>query len=783
MPQTLNNSFIVKFAIFIPLLWIVFGYFFINQRISAITEEEYSNVAKDMKFELQTLINEKAEAVLIIALSIKKASEVMQALDLNNDTIPDLKKFSLELRQYTSLKNIGFQIINSDGISVYRSWTDKKGDNLSDVRLDVAKMITYPKVSSTISTGKFDLTFKSMVPIYKDGEFIGLIEALAKFNSISKKMTQKGYDIAILVDKKYKEQLTHPFTKKFLENNYIANLDVSEELLNTIKTQGFNSFKNMNNFKIDKEKKNLYGMYILNDILDKPMAYMIMKKNIENFQTESVIRVRDRLVLIFTLIFFFLVIFIYYIYTTKYKNFIQDINRELEEKVTSKTKELYEQSKELDYLAHHDSLTSLPNRLLFNDRLKQSIRHAKRNNTLVTILFLDLDRFKEVNDTYGHDVGDELLKVVTQRLKSIVREEDTISRLGGDEFTILMDNITQTDIVKIAEKIISSMQEKVIINNKKIYTTFSIGISTYPDDGDTLETLVRNADSAMYQAKENGKNTYRFYNKEMTQKALKKLEIKNELRHVVKRDELEAYYQPKIDARDGSVVGLEALVRWNHPQKGLIFPDTFIPIAQENHLIVDIDNWMLEKAIDTVVQWNLSGIKTGKVSVNLSAQKLESEELLQRLQTIISKSALHASLLEIEITEGKIMKNPELAINILEEIKKMGISIAIDDFGTGYSSLSYLKKFPIDILKIDRSFIDGIPDDEHDIAITTLIIALSKSLNIDVIAEGAETQEHIDFLLEANCPYVQGYYFSKPLNATDCKEFLTNRMHIIEENS
>ena len=767
-----KTSKTVKFILLIPLLWILFGFFYTHDRMRVMKKQEFENISKSMKHKLETIIDEKKEAILIIAMAISSDTHVNDLLIGKENTVLDLNKFSLKLKKNTSLKNIWFQVIDSKGVSRYRSWTDKHGDDLSQARLDVLQMTKKPDIYSTISTGKFDLTFKSMVPIYKNAEFIGSVEALAKFNSISKKMTKEGVDIAILVDEKYKKQLTRASKEMFLGDNFIANIDAKEELLEYIRSKGVKHFIDLKSTFADKSKHRLFTTYHLNAIDGTPMAYFIMSNNLNESSLESVIRTRDRLTLFFGAVFIFLIILIYYLYFKRYRRFIQNINKELELKVEEKTDELTQRSQEFDYLAHHDTLTSLPNRLLFNDRLKQSLRHAKRDNGSVSILFLDLDRFKEVNDTFGHDVGDILLKTVAKRLKESVREVDTISRLGGDEFTILVKNVSQDNIVKVSEKIINSMKKKVIINNNEVYTSFSIGISRFPEDGDTIEILLRNADTAMYKAKEIGKNTYQFYNKEMTTQTLERLAIETSLRYAVQRKELVAYFQPKIDARDEQVVGLEALVRWNHPTKGLIFPDQFITIAEETGLIVDIDTWMMSEVAHIVTQWHKEGIYTGRVSLNLSMKQLESKELFEYLSVLVSEDGINASTLELEITESQIMSNPQYTIDMLTKIQDIGISIAVDDFGTGHSSLSYLKHLPVDVLKIDKSFIDGVGNDEDDEAIVNTIIALAKNLKLDIIAEGVESKEQVDFLIEAGCPNIQGYYYAKPMPLDECKEFL-----------
>ncbi|MCX6052498.1 MAG: EAL domain-containing protein [Campylobacterales bacterium] len=451
---------------------------------------------------------------------------------------------------------------------------------------------------------------------------------------------------------------------------------------------------------------------------------------------------------------------------------IDKLNRELEEKVEEKTKELKHQSETLDHLAHYDSLTGLPNRLLFLDRLKQAIKHAKRRNKNVTILFLDLDRFKEVNDTFGHEIGDKLLKEVAIRLLHCVRDEDTIARLGGDEFTIILEDVGQNEVIRIAKNIIKAMQEPVYIRNQELYTTFSVGISSYPEDGNTSSILIRNADTAMYKAKENGKNNYEFYNSKMTEVAFERLMMESGLRRAIDENEFVTYFQPKIDAIDSKVIGSEALVRWQHPLLGLVPPMKFLSLAEDIGLIKYIDEWMMMNTMKIMKKLQDEGIYTGIVSLNVSMKHLEDKQFMQYFRETIANIGFDTSFLELEITESQIMKNPVSAIETLKNIRLMGIRISIDDFGTGYSSLSYLKRLPINNLKIDREFIVDAYKDEEDASIVRAIIALAKSLNLSYIAEGVETKEQLDFLLEEGCHNIQGYYYSKPLPESAFKEFL-----------
>lgn len=768
----LNNIKLSKFSLtvlfIIPILWLIFGYYYVTKREAALTLQKHQEVAKEMHNELKTLISEKEEAILIIAMAISNNPQIKNVL-LNHSSIMNLDKFSKELRQNTSLKNIWFQVLSADGTSLYRSWTKKRGDNLQKARIDIAQMVANPKITSSISTGKFDLSFKSMVPLYDENKFIGFVEVIAKFNSIAIKMNNKNYDTVILVDKKYKKQLSRAFTKNFIEDYYVANLNAKSELLAHIKKKKIAHFLRSHELHSCDEINRLISVFQLNDIYDNKMSYFLLFHKLDQIDLTQVIQTKERLITFIITIFFFILLIYYYFYARKYKRFIQDINTKLGVEVKDKTKEL-------QYIANHDSLTQLPNRLLFLDRLEHAIEHAKRQNTNIAVFFLDLDRFKEVNDTYGHQKGDKLLQEISKKLQGCIREEDTISRLGGDEFTIILENVQKahedSNIINVAKKIIQTMEEKIIIDGTDIYTTFSIGISIFPQDGSLPEILLRNADTAMYRAKDLGKNQYQFYNQEMTDIAMQRVNLENDLRLALQNNEFVAYFQPKVNTLTNKIIGMEALIRWNHPSKGLIYPDQFIGVAEDSGLIIQIDQWMIENGIAVVQKWQEEGIDTGKLSLNLSKKQLENIDCIEKIKDTIQSSNFDNHLLEFEVTEREVMHNPETTIPMLKEIKKLGVQISMDDFGTGYSSLSYLKYLPIDTLKIDRSFIKDIPNNSDDSAIAQAIISLAKSLKLNIIAEGVETKGQKDFLTINGCYNIQGYYYSKPIPASEYKEFL-----------
>nr|WP_321267925.1 EAL domain-containing protein [uncultured Sulfurimonas sp.] len=435
--------------------------------------------------------------------------------------------------------------------------------------------------------------------------------------------------------------------------------------------------------------------------------------------------------------------------------------------------ELIKQKDILYHQAHHDSLTGLPNRTLFNDRLEKAIQTAKRNKTKIALLFIDLDHFKEINDSLGHNYGDEILKSVSKKLDATIRDEDTLARLGGDEFTIILEELSHTqDASKIANKILDSLSQAFIVANHTLYVSCSIGISIYPDDGLSALNLLKFADSAMYKAKDEGRNNYQYYNSSMTELAFERVVMETSLRMALKNEEFVVFYQPQINGATDKLIGMEALVRWQHPTMGLVSPIKFISLAESTGLIVELDRYVMKTAMTQVANWYKSGLNPGILAINLTIQQLKQDDFVYVLQNLIKETGCKAEWLELEVTENQIMTNPDEAIKILEQISDMGIELAIDDFGTGYSSLAYLKRLPIDKLKIDQAFIRNLPDDEEDSAIAKAIIALGQSLYLKVIAEGVETKAQKDFLIENECENIQGYFYSKALPTKEIEVLL-----------
>ncbi|RKQ35620.1 EAL domain-containing protein [Oceanobacillus halophilus] len=433
----------------------------------------------------------------------------------------------------------------------------------------------------------------------------------------------------------------------------------------------------------------------------------------------------------------------------------------------------------IKHMAYHDFLTDLPNRRSLNVTLTEYLRHAKKYNQSLGVLFLDMDRFKNINDSLGHMIGDRVLREVSNRLLDTVREKDFVSRVSGDEFSIILPNTDREGSLEIAENIISSFQKPFIIDNFELYLTTSIGLSIFPYDGDNVAELMKNADTALYRAKEQGKNKYNVFHTGMNMQTYRSFIMQNDLRKAIENEELELYYQPRINLQNQQVLGAEALIRWNHPNWGIVRPNEFIPLAEETGQIIPIGEWVLRSVCEQICSWENTELSPIRIAVNFSAKQFLQVDLIERIQQILDETQVNPQLLEIEITESVLLKNEELTLKTLQLLRKMGISISIDDFGTGYSSLHYLSHLPLNSLKIDQSFVQGITENERkNKSIITSIISLAKSLNLSVIAEGVETTEQLHFLASQNCDEIQGYLCSPPVPALQFIEAIQNNAFV-----
>jgi diguanylate cyclase (GGDEF)-like protein len=430
-------------------------------------------------------------------------------------------------------------------------------------------------------------------------------------------------------------------------------------------------------------------------------------------------------------------------------------------------------AQQITHSAEHDFLTGLPNRMLLNDRIGQAIASARRHAKQVAVLFLDLDGFKHINDSLGHPVGDKLLQSVAKCLVASVRSGDTVSRQGGDEFVVLLPDLQQPeDAAVMAGRILRDVAEPHLVDQQELHVSTSIGVSVFPDDGADAETLIKNADTAMYQAKENGRQSFQFFKPAMNDRAVERQSIEESLRRALERQEFTLHYQPKVNIKTGAITGAEALIRWTHPSRGSISPAQFIPIAEDCGLILPIGRWVLRHATEQAQAWVDAGLRPTTMAVNVSAMEFRDDDFVRGLFAILDESRLNPRALELELTESVLMKRVASTAFILQNLRKRGVQVAIDDFGTGYSSLSYLRKFPIDTLKIDQSFVRQIASADGDAAIVTAVIGMARSLKLKVVAEGVETFEELEFLHGHHCEEAQGYYFGRPVPAEQFAKLL-----------
>jgi diguanylate cyclase (GGDEF)-like protein len=454
---------------------------------------------------------------------------------------------------------------------------------------------------------------------------------------------------------------------------------------------------------------------------------------------------------------------------------IRTLNADLEGRVAERTEALRASEAHLSYSAQHDFLTGLPNRMLLNDRVNQATVFAPRLNKKISVLFLDLDGFKHINDSLGHAIGDKLLQSIAKRLVKCVRATDTVSRQGGDEFVVLLSEMAQSEDAAItARRMLHEVAEAHSIDEHDLHVTASIGISVYPDDGRDAETLIKNADTAMYQAKENGRQGYQFFKPAMNVRAVARQSIEESLRRALERQEFALVYQPVVSLRTGEITGAEALLRWTHPERGAISPAKFIPVAEDSGLILAIDKWVLREACAQARAWVDAGLPAITMAVNVSAIEFRNEKFLEGIFTILKETGMDPRFLELELTESVLMKRPASTESILKALRAAGVQLAVDDFGTGYSSLSYLRKFSMDSLKIDRSFVRQITNAPDETSIVTAMVSMGRSLNLRVVAEGVETQNEVAFLQARQCDEAQGFYFSRAVPSELFAKLLAN---------
>jgi diguanylate cyclase (GGDEF)-like protein len=431
-------------------------------------------------------------------------------------------------------------------------------------------------------------------------------------------------------------------------------------------------------------------------------------------------------------------------------------------------------------LAYRDTLTDLPNRLLFADRLEQAVVRSDRSKTSMALMLVDIDDFKLVNDSFGHDAGDKLIKAVGELISKSLRRADTIARLGGDEFAVIIEGIeSPDDAISIADNLTTILEHNVRLDDQETYTSASIGIAVYPEDGKDARTLLKNADTAMFRAKESGRHCFQFYKPEMSVTAMERLDLENSLKAAFENDEFVIHYQPVVDIHKNEIVSVEALLRWQHPEKGMIKPDDFISIIEDCGLIVALGEWLIYSVCKQVKLWHDSGLKDQRVSINLSPRQFNEQNLFVVFSQAISESSIEASSLAVEITERTLIDNIGEVEDTLNKLRDMGMLVMLDDFGTGYASLAYLKQFPVDMVKMDRTFVSGIPDNREDSAIVDAIAGLTRGLKLKLLAEGVENERQLDVLKSIGCQYAQGYYWSKALPGDEYEQFYMNQIYNI----
>jgi diguanylate cyclase (GGDEF)-like protein len=703
------------------------GYIYASRSVEEIKDNIYFKTAKSLEADFEKSLNAKQRDVAI-------ASAIMSQFPLQkSDTV------ALVLKRYSLFNNISFSAEEKNNL-----FHDKK------IHTDIIFYKDRPYI-----------TIKATSGVYQN-KAVRYITAEANFDAPSMHFDSRHYSAVAVVDTNVSRYISNPFSASYL--------------LETINMLPRKEMAKIDRYVVDKRSGLLLSAFVLKNIDTNHHVKIILAKNLSEIDLSLVDKEIQRIVLIGILLFLLLMLLLYKVVFTNYSKSVGDYYEELLDELAEKDLEIQRQADVIKFIAMNDPLTGLDNKVSLTNKLENIIADAKINSYQVGVIFLDLDKFKKINDVYGHEIGDILLQKVAQRIKECIHKDDIVARISGDEFVVVETKMTDISNTNLIDSIMLSMRKPFYIKNKDIHITFSMGRSILGKDGNDVNTLLKNAETAMYISKDLGPNNYISYDDSMGKMSQKRVELDRNIRNALKNEEMIPYYQPKINAQTNEVIGLEALIRWKDPKKGVINPAEFIPFCQESDLIIDIDRYMLVHAMRQVLRWQKAGIKTGKVSVNISTKKLEKGSFISELRQIILNERFNPKDLEIEILESQIMNNPKRSIKILNELKELGVSISIDDFGTGYSSLSYLKELPIDRIKIDRSFIIDLPHNKDSVSIVKTIIALAKNLNLDIIAEGVETKEQLDFLQKQGCSFIQGYYFSKPLSAMLCRDYLLAKM-------
>lgn len=704
------------------------GYIYTSRVVDNMKDRIYMQNARKLSLDFQKSINEKIKDVSI-------ATAVMSQSDVKYSD-----RVALALRRYSLFDNISFYY--------------EKNKNSKEIKKIIPTLFFYKD--------RPYISIKAAAPVYDlKGNFKGNLYSSVKYNASSLGLDTKNYQAVAFVDNG--------------ESRYISNPFYFTDLIEALNHLPQNKKRNLERYVVDTGSGLLLTAFNLKSANSTSTIKIILAAELDKIDLSAIDQEVKIDVLIAVLLFLVLLLLLHKVFITNYTRSVHEHYQVLKDTMKSKELEIQRQADIIKFMATNDPLTGLDNKVSLTKKLDDIITAAKIEDHSVGVVCLDLDKFKKINDIYGHDIGDILLQKVAQRLEECIRKDDTLARISGDEFVIIENKMTDVSNANLIEKISLAMKRPFYIKNKEINITFSIGRGIFGVDGDDGITLLKNAETAMYIAKDIGPNNYVSYDESMGKVSQKKLELDRNIRNALKNEELIPYYQPKIDASTNQVVGLEALIRWKDAKKGLIHPGEFIPFCEGSELIIDIDKYMLVHSMRQVLQWKKEGIHTGKLSVNISTKKLEKSNFVSELRQIVLTEKFDPQYLDIEILESQIMSNPKKVIKILHELKALGLSISIDDFGTGYSSLSYLKELPIDTVKIDRSFIIDLPGDGDSVSIVRTIIALAKNLNLNIIAEGVETKEQLDFLMKEGCTNIQGYYFSKPLSPVVCKDYLASK--------
>jgi diguanylate cyclase (GGDEF)-like protein len=873
---------------------LLFVELYFEQRKLEESQKRYQQVAKEADKLINALLESNQEKVALAALYLSQQEMVKKAILTGNHKVLNFTPLFEKGAQFGSLSDANVQILDKNGVSFYRSWTDHRGDEIIRNRKDLQAFFQSPRVMHTISVGVYSLTLKTIVPLYEHDQFIGAFEVIGLMHGLLKGLKSNGIEPLVLVDSRYQQQFLDQSPDKYINGFRLVNADLPlsfKQAAHQIKTIGIDQSENYHlcddrwfvSFKhlpaIDQKPMASFYLFqplqpITNELLQpksqvilfvlflylvslivylswhwyqnsqvaeaysKNLQTEVVSKNLKlfeqaNFYQKVIDGIKD-IILVFTSDKQEVVMneparklyssqgfrkakrisdfasnwpqretvvesirqkvavtkveeiddygdkrFIEFTATPFFGdddevNQVVEVGHDITPYMNAK-RELEEQKAKLDQIAYFDSLTGLPNRRMFNDRLQRAISSAERAHNKVALMFIDLDLFKQINDTCGHDVGDKVLVRFSKRLRANIRKSDTVSRLGGDEFTVILEQIDRVDsVADIVDHILRSIRKPCTVESHNLYLSASIGLSVYPDDGESVQDLLKNADTAMYKAKEDGRNSYSFYDPVMTKKAVERIELENSLRRAIAEEQFEVYYQPQFDIRNNNIVGFEALVRWNSPELGLVTPIEFISLAEETGMIMQIGQQVMKQAMQTITDWHKKQLTNKRMAINISAKQFAHEDILKHTKSCLQQTGCKPEWIEFEITEASIMLDKTYAASVLTELKSLGIRSSIDDFGTGHSSLSQLKRMPIDRIKIDQSFLYELPYDSEGAEITKTIISLAKNLGMEPVAEGIENRAQNHFVQDYGCNYGQGFLFSKPLSKPDLEKQLFN---------